>query len=304
MEALPPAIDERPSPADEAAAVERRAALERVVAQLPERYRLPVQLYYFHGMTHQQIADALDRPVKTISSQIARALKRLDPLAQRAGLVDSTAALGAMLPVKAMLQPPAAMSAEKVLGVVLAAPNLLANVEAAGAAAAGGALAGSALKTKWAALGALTLLAVGAPVAYRAAVSRGEEAQTPPVETTAPEADDDPTLGRTFSMNRGDQAEYSGIRIRLVRVEANDPDDPNDDSAEFSLVTGTQSSQLTIRVGDTIHFEGFAIFLESATATLDAGARRGGGGALGRRGEGSAVVRLTQLPPPPSKPIA
>src|SRR5690606_1410485 len=41
---------------------QQRRLLEALVDTLPEKYRVPVRLHYFHGMTHQEIADVLGMP--------------------------------------------------------------------------------------------------------------------------------------------------------------------------------------------------------------------------------------------------
>src|SRR5262249_31203776 len=53
-----------------------RAALDR----LPARYRVPLRLYHLDGLSHAKIAAALDVPVGTVRSLVARARKKLIPL--------------------------------------------------------------------------------------------------------------------------------------------------------------------------------------------------------------------------------
>jgi RNA polymerase sigma factor (sigma-70 family) len=54
--------------------VERvRAAIDR----LPARYRVPIRLYHLDGLSHARIAEALDVPVATVRSLVARARRKL-----------------------------------------------------------------------------------------------------------------------------------------------------------------------------------------------------------------------------------
>jgi len=46
-----------------------RAAIEG----LPSRYRVPIRLYHLDGLSHAKIAAALDIPVGTVRSLVARA---------------------------------------------------------------------------------------------------------------------------------------------------------------------------------------------------------------------------------------
>jgi hypothetical protein len=99
-------------------------------------------------------------------------------------------------------------------------------------------------------------------------------------------------------LSRGDQFEFQGMRIRLVRVEENDPQDRDDDSAELSLVTSTQSSQLNLREFDTVFFEDYQITAERINPSGGGGGNvRGGGGQTGRRGDGTAEICIEYTPP-------
>jgi RNA polymerase sigma factor (sigma-70 family) len=73
-------LSREPSPLDltlRAEVVERvRAAIER----LPSRYRVPIRLYHLDGLSHAKIAAALDVPVGTVRSLVARARMKLTAL--------------------------------------------------------------------------------------------------------------------------------------------------------------------------------------------------------------------------------
>ena len=51
--------------------------VQRAVCALPEKYRLPVILFYFEDMTVADIAKALDLPQGTVISQLHRGRERL-----------------------------------------------------------------------------------------------------------------------------------------------------------------------------------------------------------------------------------
>lgn len=54
-----------------------RARLERHLAELAPKYALPVTLFYFEGMTYQEIAGVLDLPLGTVKSHLFRGLREL-----------------------------------------------------------------------------------------------------------------------------------------------------------------------------------------------------------------------------------
>jgi RNA polymerase sigma-70 factor (ECF subfamily) len=66
--------------------------LERALAQLPEPYRLAVLLADVQGLSYQEIADALELPIGTVRSRLARGRSQLQKAlwkhAQDAGLSD------------------------------------------------------------------------------------------------------------------------------------------------------------------------------------------------------------------------
>lgn len=111
---LPVIADRRPSAAQAAAGGEARRILETLIAEMPERYRVPLLLHFFHGMTHREIADALGKPPTTISSQIQRGLRRLEPKARRAGLADARSSLLALGTAAVLFVPPEELTAHSV----------------------------------------------------------------------------------------------------------------------------------------------------------------------------------------------
>ena len=71
---------EMPEPATDAPAPDQVADHERVraaVAALPEDQRPILLMVYFRGMTGAEVAQALDLPVGTVKSRLARAIQRM-----------------------------------------------------------------------------------------------------------------------------------------------------------------------------------------------------------------------------------
>ncbi len=63
--------------------VEGREALrelEALVSTLPEQYRAVVNLYYFEGLSYQEIADLLTMPMGSVKSHLYRGIRRLRAL--------------------------------------------------------------------------------------------------------------------------------------------------------------------------------------------------------------------------------
>ena len=63
--------------ADKAADRELQLDVRQAVYRLPEKYRLPVMLFYFEDMAVADIAKALDLPQGTVISQLHRGRERL-----------------------------------------------------------------------------------------------------------------------------------------------------------------------------------------------------------------------------------
>jgi RNA polymerase sigma-70 factor (sigma-E family) len=73
---LTPKLPDIPVP-DQAAGVERRAALVQALARLPVRQRTVLVLCYVEDMPHAEVAAALNVRESTVRSQITRALAKL-----------------------------------------------------------------------------------------------------------------------------------------------------------------------------------------------------------------------------------
>jgi RNA polymerase sigma factor (sigma-70 family) len=69
-----------PSPLDVVLRSEMAWRVRSALAVLPPRYRVPIHMYHLDGLSHAKIASALDVPVATVRSLVARARRKLRPL--------------------------------------------------------------------------------------------------------------------------------------------------------------------------------------------------------------------------------
>lgn len=69
--------------------------VDRLLAALPDRYRRPIELVYWQGLTHAEAAAALGWPKGTVDSYVAQGLKRLRAESLKLGLPALT--LGVIL---------------------------------------------------------------------------------------------------------------------------------------------------------------------------------------------------------------
>lgn len=69
----PPLPEMDGDPAEEAYGDLRLEAVRQAVAELPETYRAPIVLYYWHGLPLEEIGEVLGLPVGTVKTRLHRA---------------------------------------------------------------------------------------------------------------------------------------------------------------------------------------------------------------------------------------
>jgi len=69
--------DTQPSPEESYLLEERHRAVQQAMMELPERYRLPLILRHFHGLSVEEVARTLGQPVGTVKSNLFRAREQL-----------------------------------------------------------------------------------------------------------------------------------------------------------------------------------------------------------------------------------
>jgi RNA polymerase sigma factor (sigma-70 family) len=190
------------TPDDSAAQDDGAAVVHEEVVRLPERYRTPIVLCYFEGLTHDEAAARLSWPVGTVRSRLARARDQLRRRLTRRG-VTAPCTIGPLAAWLIAGQSPATASAA--IRATAAASRLPAHVPsslaraavrmAAGQPAAAGSLSAASvsladgvlttmkLKNLTVATGVVLTLGIGSGTG--ALVVRGSRAQDSPAATVA-----------------------------------------------------------------------------------------------------------------------
>jgi len=70
---LDPPDDSAASPDEHLLREDERHTVQKVVAELPEKYRLPIQLFYAADMSVQEISDIMRIPEGTVKSRMSKA---------------------------------------------------------------------------------------------------------------------------------------------------------------------------------------------------------------------------------------
>jgi RNA polymerase sigma-70 factor (ECF subfamily) len=78
--------DERIDVPDAVWAAERRRTIQDALEHLPSAQRQAVELAYFSGWSHQEIATRLNRPLGTIKTRVRLGLQKLGSLLEARGL--------------------------------------------------------------------------------------------------------------------------------------------------------------------------------------------------------------------------
>jgi RNA polymerase sigma-70 factor (ECF subfamily) len=110
------AVMSEATPVDEGLLHDWQPLLHEEVDRLPQKYRVPVILCYFQGMTHDAAAGQLGWPVGTVKGRLARARDLLRTRLARRGLTLTSAGVAAALATEASAAVPPAL-----LGVTLRA---------------------------------------------------------------------------------------------------------------------------------------------------------------------------------------
>jgi RNA polymerase sigma-70 factor (ECF subfamily) len=69
----------------EALSAQERAAIDRALGELPESWRRALELNFFEGLSHREIADKLGDPLGTVKTRIRQALRTLRKAMQGQG---------------------------------------------------------------------------------------------------------------------------------------------------------------------------------------------------------------------------
>jgi len=170
-------VDAGPGPEESMAHVDRldeAPILHEEVDRLPAKYRQPLVLCYFQGLTHDEAASQLGWPVGTVRSRLAEARVRLRPRLLRRGVAPSVAILAASGRAEAAAVVPASLVSATIRMAVRA--GAAGTVPASVAALVGTTLRGmTILKTSMIAAGLLAASLVSMVGAGRVAgMTRGE----------------------------------------------------------------------------------------------------------------------------------
>ena len=101
---------------------EIKEMMVRHLDELPDRQRLPVTFHYLHGMSHQQISEALGRPRLAITRDIERGVSALRAKMEASGVKDAVMVLSLVLTGAQLVSPPASAAAPVLAALSATAP--------------------------------------------------------------------------------------------------------------------------------------------------------------------------------------
>jgi RNA polymerase sigma-70 factor (ECF subfamily) len=83
---IPQLVDDHVDVPATAWANEQRRVIISALASLPSAQRQAIELAYFNGLSHQEIAEHLDRPLGTIKTRVRLGLQKLGTLLAFSGV--------------------------------------------------------------------------------------------------------------------------------------------------------------------------------------------------------------------------
>jgi len=205
-------------PADGGDPPEAWQELHEELGRLPEKFRLPIMLCHFEGLSHEQAAQRLRCPVRTIQSRLSRGRERLRARLARRGLGPAAGLMAAaLIPDAALAAMPGAWThATSMAAARYAAGGASAAIPEKVAALAGGVLKAMMLKKLKSAATAATLLGVAACGVLVRAHSAPAPATAQPAAPPPPIAPAPPRLAKSADPYR--MTTPGGGTIEIVGV--------------------------------------------------------------------------------------
>ncbi|MDX9973816.1 MAG: sigma-70 family RNA polymerase sigma factor [FCB group bacterium] len=85
--------------------------IDEALAELPERYRVPVTLHFLEGLSHEEVARRLDTPRRTVSYRIGQGLERMGTRLRSRGVNVASGVLIAQMGKMPVEAPPVELAA-------------------------------------------------------------------------------------------------------------------------------------------------------------------------------------------------